>query len=81
VTMREVIAAAKEGRMLEMFGAGTACIVSPIKAISYRDQDIPIPLDPANASSQAGPLAQRFNDTLLGIQYGEIEHPWSVVVG
>ena len=27
-----------------------------------------IPLDPDNAESQAGPLAKRFNDTLLAIQ-------------
>ena len=36
--MHEVMEAAKEGRMLEMFGAGTACIVSPIKRIHYQNE-------------------------------------------
>lgn len=80
VTMRELKGAQKDGRLLEMFGAGTAAIVSPIKRINYLGEDIPIPLDPKNPDSQAGPIARRFNDTLLGIQYGEISHPWSVIV-
>ncbi|KAI8049490.1 aminotransferase [Syncephalis plumigaleata] len=80
INMKEVLKASQEGRLIEMFGAGTACIVSPIKHINYLNHDINVPLDPSNPSSQAGPLTKRFNDTLLGIQYGEIEHPWSVVV-
>ncbi|KAI9595454.1 aminotransferase [Syncephalis fuscata] len=80
ITMKEVLRASKEGRLIEMFGAGTACIVSPIKLINYLNHDINVPLNPKDPSSQAGPLTKRFNDTLLGIQYGEIEHPWSVVV-
>ncbi|KAI8872373.1 branched-chain amino acid aminotransferase II [Ramicandelaber brevisporus] len=81
VSLGQVERATKEGRLYEMFGAGTACIVSPIKGIKFEGRDIKIPLDPKNPDSQAGPLAKRFNDTLLGIQYGDIEHPsWSVIV-
>lgn len=36
ITMAEIVRAIEEGRMLEMFGAGTAAIVSPIKAIHYQ---------------------------------------------
>ena len=39
-----------------------------------------IPLDPSNPEAQAGPLTKRFADTIMGIQYGEIPHKWSVVV-
>ncbi|KAG5461372.1 MAG: aminotransferase [Olpidium bornovanus] len=67
-TMKDIKAAAAEGRLIEMFGAGTACIVSPIKTINYLGVDMSIPLDPKDPNSQAGPLAKRFNDTLLGIQ-------------
>ncbi|CAG8506438.1 6778_t:CDS:2 [Ambispora gerdemannii] len=80
ITMLEIIQASEEGRLLEMFGSGTACIVSPIKEIRYRNLDIKVPLDPKNPSSNAGPVARKFADFLMGIQYGEIPHEWSVIV-
>ncbi|KAK9707682.1 branched-chain-amino-acid transaminase bat2 [Basidiobolus ranarum] len=80
ITMSEIIKAEEDGNLLEMFGTGTACVVSPIKMIGYQGREIQVPLNPKDPNTQAGPLTQRFNDTLLGIQYGEIEHPWSVVV-
>ncbi|RIB03080.1 aminotransferase [Gigaspora rosea] len=80
ITMSEVVKALKEGRLREMFGSGTACIVTPIKEINYRGQDLKVPLDPNDASSNAGPITRRISDTLMGIQYGEIPHEWSVVL-
>jgi branched-chain amino acid aminotransferase len=60
---------------------GTAAIVAPIKAIQYKGKDIPVPLDPSKPNSQAGPLAQRFADTIMSIQYGELDYKgWSVIV-
>ncbi len=41
-------------------------------------QDYAVPIDP---KLQAGKLATRFWRTLLDIQYGVVESPWSVVVG
>ncbi|TPX31968.1 branched-chain-amino-acid transaminase [Synchytrium microbalum] len=80
ITMPELAGALKEGRVLECFGAGTAAIVSPIKNISYLGKDLKIPLDPKDSSAGIGPLAKRVADTIMGIQYGEIPHEWSVVV-
>ncbi|KAI9360765.1 aminotransferase [Zopfochytrium polystomum] len=81
VTMPEVVRAVEEGRLKEMFGAGTAAIVSPIKAIRYKGQDVQIPLDPADPAQQAGPLTRRIADYIMGVQYGEIVHEdWSVVL-
>lgn len=79
-TMVEIEKAVQEKRMIEMFGAGTAAIVSPVKAINYKDRDLVIPLDPSDPKSQAGKLTKRFADTIMGIQYGEIESDWSVIV-
>ncbi|KAJ1560116.1 hypothetical protein HK405_008169, partial [Cladochytrium tenue] len=80
VTMPEVVRAVDEGRMLEMFGAGTAAIVSPIKLIRYKDRDVVIPLDRDDPAQQAGPLTRRLADYIMGVQYGEIPHGnWSVV--
>ncbi|KAI8646433.1 aminotransferase [Parasitella parasitica] len=80
MTMPELRELAKAGRVVEMFGAGTACVVSPIKEIGYMGEDIKIPLDPKDPNSQAGPYTKRFNDAINAIQYGEVEHPWSIVV-
>ena len=80
IAMAEVIKALKENRIIEMFGAGTAAIVSPIKCIHFDGVDYKIPLDPKNPDSQAGPLTKKLADTITGIQYGEIPHKWSVIV-
>lgn len=77
ITMAEIIQAVKDERVIEMFGAGTACIVSPIKRIGYKGQDIHIPLDPSEPESEAGPLTKRINDTIMDIQYGVVEHRFS----
>ncbi|KAF2486834.1 aminotransferase [Neohortaea acidophila] len=76
--MRELDEAANEGRLLEVFGSGTAAVVSPVRAISWDGKMIECGL-PAN--EEAGPVAQRMKDWIEGIQYGdEPGHPWSVKV-
>lgn len=79
ISMKEIISAKNDGRLLELFGAGTAAIVSPIKRIHYKGSNYEIPLDPSNPSSQTGPLTKRLADTIMGIQYGEIPHKWSIL--
>jgi branched-chain amino acid aminotransferase len=79
-TLKEVIAAVEEGRMIEAFGAGTAAIVAPVKGFHFQGKEYDIPLDKSNAAAKAGKLTQRVSDTILGIQYGRIPHEWSVVV-
>lgn len=80
MTMPQLRDLIKSGRVVEMFGCGTACVVSPIKEIGYMGEDLKVPLDPNDPNSQAGPYTKRFNDAINAIQYGEVEHPWSVVV-
>ncbi|KAI8323340.1 branched-chain-amino-acid aminotransferase [Martensiomyces pterosporus] len=80
VNMKQVAKACDEGRLLEVFGAGTACVVSPVNRIFYRGRDYAIPLDPANPESQAGPVASRIHKALTDIQYGEVPSEWSVLV-
>nr|XP_022900476.1 branched-chain-amino-acid aminotransferase, cytosolic [Onthophagus taurus] len=75
VTMKELVKLHKEGRILEMFGSGTACIVSPISSISYLGQDIKIP-----TTEHKSPLYARIRDQLYAIQYGHIEHPWAETI-
>jgi len=73
--MGEVVQAQKEGRLLEAFGAGTAAVVSPVKGIVYKNQEIAIP-----TGDKIGPIAQRFWSSLSDIHYGKVKHPWSVPV-
>ncbi|KAJ3219543.1 branched-chain-amino-acid aminotransferase [Dinochytrium kinnereticum] len=80
VRMAEVVTAIEEGRLLEMFGSGTAAIVSPIKNINYKGKDWAIPLDLNDKTAQAGPFTKKVAETIMGIQYGEIPHKWSVVI-
>ncbi|KAI4760810.1 branched-chain-amino-acid aminotransferase [Aureobasidium sp. EXF-3400] len=73
-SVRELAEADKEGRMLEVFGAGTAAVVSPVRNIGWKDSMINCGLE---ADKEAGPIAQRMKDWIEGIQYGDEAHPWS----
>ncbi|OAA62696.1 branched-chain amino acid aminotransferase [Niveomyces insectorum RCEF 264] len=75
-TMRELADAAAEGRLIEAFGAGTAAIVSPVRAISWHGQMVPCGL---RDDQESGEITTRMKDWIEGIQYGEEEHPWSYV--
>lgn len=66
--------------MIESFGAGTAAVVAPVKGIHWKGEDLKIPLDPSDNSSQAGKLTKRLATTIMDIQYGKVDHPWSHVV-
>ncbi|KAI5370936.1 Putative aminotransferase class IV, aminotransferase, class IV [Septoria linicola] len=71
--MRELAEAAKEGRLLEVFGSGTAATVSPVRVISYKGELVDCGLP---AGEEVGPIAKQMKDWIEGIQYGEEEHPW-----
>ncbi len=72
ITMDEVSEAVKDGRLLEAFGAGTAAVVTPISCIEYEGKDFEIPA--------TGDVTMKVWDQLTGIQYGKIEHEWSVKI-
>jgi len=43
ISVSELVEAAKNGSLKEMFGAGTAAVVSPISTFGYRDVDYDLP--------------------------------------
>ena len=43
ITVKEVVEAAKDGSLKEMFGTGTAAVISPISGFGYRDTDYELP--------------------------------------
>lgn len=74
LTMKEVVEAEAEGRLLEVMGAGTAAVISPVKAILYKGKDILVP-----TGEEVGPITMKLWKSLYDIQYGKINnHPWSV---
>jgi branched-chain amino acid aminotransferase len=76
-TMPEVAEAAEEGRLLEIFGSGTAAVVSPVRDIRWKDQLVDCGLKP---DQEAGEVASKMLGWIEARQYGDEEHDWSYVV-
>lgn len=76
ISIDEVIAAAEDGSLQEIFATGTAAIISPVGEICYRDKSITV------GGGQSGDLAQRLFQEILRVQYGSSEekYGWSVRV-
>lgn len=73
IRMSDVAEAAEEGRMIEVFGAGTAAIVSPVRNISYSGKLVDCGL---KENEEAGEIALQMKNWIEGIQYGDEEHAW-----
>lgn len=71
ISMKSFVRALKEGRVKEVFGSGTACVVSPVDKILYEGQDLHI-----GSGYDQTSLAQKLYDTLLDIQYYRTPHKW-----
>ena len=76
ITITEVLTAAHNGTLREVFGAGTAAVISPVSELSYRGESIVI------NDGQVGPLSQQLFDDLSAIQRGTKPdtHGWMVAV-
>lgn len=57
----------KEGKVEEIFSAGTAAVISPIGQLTWKGQDMVV------NNYEIGDLTQRIYNTLTGIQYGTEE--------
>lgn len=76
-TMQEVKDRAVKGELVEAFGSGTAALVSPIRNIGWRGEDISVPL----AAGEAGELTIQMSEWIKKIQYGEEEYKgWSKLI-
>ena len=77
ISVDELIAAQKEGRLQECFGTGTAAVISPVGKLRYEDEVMTI------GGGEIGPLSQKLYDTVTGIQTGKLPDPygnWRVCV-
>lgn len=69
VRVSEIVDAAKAGTLKEIFGAGTAAVISPISAFSHNGEVFEI-------EKQENSYASRFKEDLLNIQFNKAEDPF-----
>ncbi|MFA7331610.1 MAG: branched-chain amino acid aminotransferase [Candidatus Delongbacteria bacterium] len=74
VSIQQLFEASHSGELEEVFGTGTAAVISPVGEIQYNNETIQI------NGKQIGPMAQKLYDTITGIQYGELADPFGWVV-
>ena len=66
LAIADVMKAADEGKLEEVFGTGTAAVVSPVKELDWEGKAAMI------GGGKIGPLTQKLYDTLTGIQWGRL---------
>ena len=65
VSIQELFDAAKNGKLDEAFGTGTAAVISPIGELNWQGEAVAV------NNGQIGPVAQKLYDHLTGIQFGK----------
>ena len=62
-----VMQAGREGKLEEVFGTGTAAVISPVKELCWKGESVII------NDGKIGSLTQKLYDNLTGIQWGKVE--------
>ena len=77
ISVDELLQAQKEGKLEEVFGTGTAAVISPVGKLRYQDEVMTI------QDGQTGELSLKLYDTITGIQLGRLPDTmgWRVKVG
>ncbi|AET67118.1 branched-chain amino acid aminotransferase, group II [Desulfosporosinus orientis DSM 765] len=66
ISIEEVYEAHAKGELEEVFGTGTAAVISPVGELSWKGQKITI------NNNQTGELSQKLFDYVTGVQYGTV---------
>ena len=76
LSIDDLMKAGHDGTLEEVFGTGTAAVISPVGELRYRDDIVTV------NDFKTGELTQRLYDTLTGIQWGKLEDKfgWTVEV-
>lgn len=76
IVAEELFEAAKNGELEEVWGSGTAAVISPVGHLRKGEETVEI------NGGGIGQVSQRLYDTITGIQLGKIEGPegWSIEV-
>jgi branched-chain amino acid aminotransferase len=75
ISVSEVIAAAQSGSLKEMFGAGTAAVISPIAGFGYQETEYDLP-------TLKTPFAETLKKAITDIQTNKVKDPygWRVMI-
>ena len=76
ISIDEVVAAHTAGTLEEVFGTGTAAVISPVGELAFRGRRMVV------NGGTIGPMTQKLYDAIVGIQYGKLADPhgWMVEV-
>ena len=76
ISIDEVARAARDGSLREVWGTGTAAVISPVGELAYAGERIVI------NGGKIGELTQKLYDAIVGIQYATAPdtHGWTVPV-
>ncbi len=76
ISIDEIAEAHKDGTLEEVFGTGTAAVISPVGHLRWQDHMMQV------QDGKIGPISQKLYDTITGIQLGRItdSHGWTVEV-
>ena len=66
ISVHDLVSAAEQGELMEMFGAGTAAVISPISAFGYKDKDYKLP-------ELEDSMAEKLKKQITDIQYNRAE--------
>ena len=69
ISVDELLEAQANGKLEEVFGTGTAAVVSPVKELDWKGDKVFI------SGGKIGELTQKLYDTLTGIQWGRVPDP------
>ena len=75
ISIAELMDAHAAGKLQEVFGAGTAAVISPVGEIKYGDKVITI-----GGRGEVGPVANKYYKAITDIQYGQAEDPMGWIV-
>ena len=76
LAIEDVMKAGHDGTLEEVFGTGTAAVVSPVKELDWKGDAVYI------SGGKIGPVTQKLYDTMTGMQWGRLpdDKGWIVPV-
>ena len=74
LSIAEVYEAYDNGTLEEVFGTGTAAVISPVGELCWEGRKIEI------NNGEIGPLSQKLYDTITGLQSGKLEDTFGYTV-
>jgi branched-chain amino acid aminotransferase len=67
ISIDEVVSVQESGSLQEVFGSGTAAVISPVGEIKIGERTLTV------GDGNVGPVAKKFYKALTDIQYGKVE--------